>query len=113
MVNPALSSPPISDLILDNQLADVLEAHRSLVELHLEVLGERVDQIRGGHRLGDTILPAARFDQIVEEQRDDIVWLNEGAALVNDAKAVGVAVRGDADVGFRSDCMVSLQSCSR
>ena len=59
------------------------------------VFGERVDQVGGGDALGDAVPPAARFDQVVEEQRDDVVGLDEGAVAVDDAEAVRVAVGGD------------------
>src|SRR5581483_12275699 len=58
------------------------------------------DQIRGGHRLADTVPPAAALDQVVEQQSEDVVRLKEGAVFVHDAEAVGIAVGGNADVGL-------------
>ncbi len=96
MVSPADSSPPMAILSSIDELADVLEAHRRLVERNLVVLGQRVDQVGGGHALGHAVLPAARLHQVVEEQRDDVVGLDEGAVAIHDAEAVRVAVGGDA-----------------
>jgi hypothetical protein len=96
MVSPADSSPPMAILSCDDQLANVLEAHRRLVERHLVIIGQRVDQVGGGHALGHAVLPAARLHQIVEEQRDDVVGLDEGSVAVHDAEAVGIAVGGNA-----------------
>ena len=63
------------------------------------MLGEGVDEIGGGHALGHAVPPAAGLDEVVEEQRDDVVGLDEGAVGVDDAEAVGVAVGGDAEGG--------------
>ncbi len=63
------------------------------------MLGEGVYQVGRRDGFGDAVAPAARFDEIVEEQRDDVVRLDEGAVEVDDAEAVGVAVGGDADGG--------------
>ncbi len=61
------------------------------------VFGKGVDQVGGGDAFGHAVLPAARFDEVVEEQGDDVVGLDEGAVFVDDAEAVGVAVGGNAD----------------
>ena len=61
-------------------------------------LGDGVDQVGGGDRLGYAVLPAAALDQVIEQQGDDVVGLKEGAVGVDDAEAVGIAVGGNADV---------------
>ena len=60
------------------------------------MLGQGVDQVGGGHALGHAVAPAARFNQVIEQQRDDVVGLDERAIAIHDAEAVGVAVGGDA-----------------
>ncbi len=49
--------------------------------------------------LADAILPAAALHQVIEEQRDDVVRLEECAVGVDDAEAVGVSIGRDADLG--------------
>ena len=85
------------DLVGDDELADVLEADGGFVERDLVVVGEGVDEVGGGDAFGDAVAPAAGFDEVVEEQGDDVVGLDEGAVGVDDAEAVGVAVGGDAE----------------
>ena len=65
------------------------------------VIGEGVDEIGGGHALGHAVTPAARLDQVVEEQGNDVIGLDEGSVLVDNAEAVRVAVGGDGQVGPR------------
>ena len=45
--------------------------------------------------LATPLLPAAGLDQVVEEERDDVVGLDEGAVGVDDAEAIRIAVGGD------------------
>ena len=85
------------DLVLVDELANVLEADRSLVERHLVEVGESVNQVGGGHTLGHAVAPAARLNQVVEQQRDDVVGLDEGAVSIHNAEAVGVAIGGNAE----------------
>ena len=65
------------------------------------IIGEGVDQVGGGHALGHAVAPAAGLDQIVEEQGDDVIRLDEGSVLVDNAEAVGVAIGGHGQVGAR------------
>src|ERR1700744_359638 len=83
------------DLVLQNKLADVLEADGGFIEGNLVMLGDGVDEVGGGDGFGDAVAPAAGFDKVIEEQGDDVVGLNEGAIAIRYAEAVGVAVCGD------------------
>ena len=83
-----------------DKLADVFEADRRLVQLHSMMPPQSVHQIRRGHRLSHAVLPAARLHQVVEQQSDDVIGRDKRSILVQNAKAVGVAVGGDADVRF-------------
>ena len=89
-------------LSCDDEFADVFEADRGFIKRDLVVIGEGVDEVGGGDAFGDAVAPAAGFDEVVEEQGDDVVGLDEGAVLIDDAEAVGVAVGGDAEVWRRS-----------
>src|SRR5207248_8763202 len=87
------------DLVLLDQLADVLESHWSLVEVEFVFLCDGVQHVSSGNRLSHTCAPAARFEQVIEEKSDHVIWLDEGAVSVNNAEAIGVAVGADADRG--------------
>ena len=91
--------PPDGDFVLLDQLANVFETHRSLVELDFVVGGHRVDQVRGRHGLANAVLPATCFHQVVEEQRNNVVRLQESAVGVNDAEPIRIPIRGDPDMG--------------
>ena len=94
---PRALFPADRDLVLLDQLADVLESHRRLMQLHLVMVGESVDQVGRGDGFRYAVFPAARFDQVIEEQRDDVVRLDECSIGIHDPKAVGVAVSRNAD----------------
>ena len=89
------------DLVLGDQLADILEAHRSLEHLDAVHFRHRVDQVRSGDRTPDAAGHPLDPDQVVQEQGDDVVGLDEAAVAVHDAEAVRVAVGRDpqADLG--------------
>src|SRR5581483_2432545 len=55
-----------ADFVLLDQLADVFETHRRLVQRNVVGLGQSVDQVRGGDGLGHAVFPAARFHQVIE-----------------------------------------------
>src|SRR6185503_20413949 len=73
------------DLVLVDKLADELEAHGRFVQRNLEMVGERVDEVGGRDGLGHSVAPAARLHQIIEQQCDDVVWLDESAVAVHNA----------------------------
>ncbi len=62
------------------------------------MFGHGIDQVGGGDGLGHAIFPATAFDQVVEQQGDDVVGSEESAVGVHNSEAVSIAVGGDADV---------------
>ena len=85
------------DLVLHDQLADVLESDRGLVEFDLVLRRQRVDHVGGDHGLGHTILPTAAFHDVIKEHGDDVIGRDEGAIVIHDAEAVGVTVACNPD----------------
>ena len=59
------------------------------------MFSQRVDQVGRRHALGHAVLPAARLDKIIEEQRDDVVRLDERSVAIHNAEAVRIAVGGN------------------
>src|SRR3954469_22230329 len=88
------------DLVSLDEFTDVFKADRSLVKLNLVMVGKSIHEVGGRYGLRDSVFPLPTLNQIVEEKRDDIVRLDEGAVLIDDAKAISVPVRRDSDVGF-------------
>src|SRR5512138_1349455 len=68
---------------------------RALLPADGDLVG--VDQVSSGYRFRYPIPPPARFHQVIEQQRDDVVRRDERAILVHDPETVGVAIGGDAD----------------
>ncbi|MEI9968493.1 MAG: hypothetical protein WDM87_07690 [Terracidiphilus sp.] len=77
------------------------------------VFSERVDQVGCGNALGDAVAPAARFHKVIEEQRDDVVGLDECSVAVDDAEAVRVTVGGDGPGPRRTPSSFFFASPSR
>ena len=106
------------DGVFQNQLADVLEADRRLVNFAAVFGGDGVEQMRSGHAARGIQLPAAAFDEVVVKQAENVVGRNPGAVRVDDAEAVGVAIGGQADLrfmrgllrdhGFREELQIAL-----
>ena len=57
--------------------------------------GHPVQQVGGGHVAHHRAVPAPVLQEVVVEQDEDLVGVEEGAGVVNDPQAVGVAVGGD------------------
>src|ERR1700694_3587298 len=79
-------------LVLLNQFSDVLEPHRSFIELYSVVLSQGIHHVGGGNRLPYPIFPAAGFDQIIEQNGNNVIGLDKGSIFIHDPKAVGVSV---------------------
>ena len=88
------------DGVFQNQLADVLESDRRLMNFAAVFGGNGVEQMRRGHAARGIQLPAAAFDEVVVEQAENVIGRNPGAVRVDDAEAVGVAIGGQADLRF-------------
>src|SRR5580693_5538522 len=86
------------NLVLHNQFADVFESHGSLVQFDTMMLGQSVDQVRRGDRLGNAVLPATTLYEVIKEQGNDVVRLQEGSIGIDNAEAVGVAIGCNADL---------------
>ncbi len=88
------------DFVLLDEFADVFEADREFRAVDdVMMLGEGVDQVGGGYGFAYAVFPTAGFDEVIEKQRNDVIGLEEGSVLIDDAEAVGVAIGGNADVG--------------
>ena len=62
------------DLVRLDKLADILEAHRGLVDLYAVVAGYGVNKVGGGNAAGDATGPVGPgLDQVIEQQGDDVV----------------------------------------
>ncbi len=97
---PARFFAPDDDWLAFHQRADVFEAHRRLMDLHAEQLGHRIDLMARRHRADDRAGPAAILLQMVQGERQDLVWSQPGAIFVHNPKAVGVAIQAEAQLRF-------------
>ena len=84
-------------LVLVNQLPDVLEPYRRFKQRNPKLIGQRVDQIRRGHRLCHPVFPTPRLHQIIKEQRDDVIRLHERPVPIHNSEPVRVAIRRNPD----------------
>src|SRR5260221_6352958 len=88
------------EFIFANELADVFEADGSLIGGLSVELGGGVDEFRSGNAAGGGHVPSARFDEVIVDEREDKVWLDPGAVGIDDTKAIGVTIGGEASGGF-------------
>ena len=86
------------DLALDQQIADVLEAHARLVHFNAVLLRHGIDQMRRGDGTRRAAFPAAAAAEVVQQQGQHLVGINVRAVGVDDAKAVRIAVNSQADI---------------
>jgi hypothetical protein len=94
------------DILLEHQLADIFEADGYFVELAVEFGGKLVDQLGDGKSFGDVSREIAGSGEVPDEQREDLMRVDEGAVAIDRADAVAVAVGAKAGVVFtREDCL--------
>ena len=89
------------DLVPADVVADELEADRRLQHLQAVVPGDGIDEVGGGDGAGDVAVLPLDPHQVVVKKGQDVVRLDEGAVLVDDAVAVGVAVGGQTQADIR------------
>src|SRR5262245_56517375 len=87
------------NFVLLDQLAQILEAHRSFVQLHAMMFGQRVDQVGRRNGLAYAVFPPSAFHQIIEQDGDDVIGLDERTVFIHDAEAIGISVGRDAKPG--------------
>src|SRR5437867_6714054 len=73
------------NLILLDQLADVLKTHGRFMQFDSVVLGKSVNKVCGRDGFRHAVFPTPAFDEVVEEERNNIVGLNECSIFIDDA----------------------------
>ena len=87
------------DFVFADELADILEADGSLIRCLAVRFCGGVDHLRCCDAAGGGHFPAARFDEIIVNERENVIRGNPGAVAIDDAEAVGVAVGREAGGG--------------
>src|SRR5579872_1621518 len=88
------------DILLEHQLANVFKADGNFVHLSAEFQGEFVDELCDRESFRDFAFKLACADEVPDEQRENLMWIDEAAVAIDRANAVAVAVGGEANVVF-------------
>src|SRR5437667_209252 len=91
------------NLIFADELADVLEADRRLMDALAVRFCDGINHLRCRHAARRRHLPLARFRQVVIDKREDQVRLHPRAVAVTDSKAVRVSIGCQPRRGLRID----------
>ena len=86
------------NILLEHELADVFEADGDFVEVAIVFCGEFVDEFGDGESFGDFAFELTGADEVPDEEREDLMGIDEGAVAIDRADAVAVAVSSKADV---------------
>src|SRR5262249_18704075 len=81
-----------SNFVFADELANVLEADRSLMHALATRFYYNIDHLHHNYTSNGRHFPLARFDQIVVDERENQIRLNPRAIAIHDSKAVSVAV---------------------
>src|SRR5690349_3425093 len=76
------------DSVCFDQFANVFEPDRSLVQFTIAAFGHRVQKMGRSHASRRSAAPPTGFNQIIQQQRNDLIRRNERATLVQDAESV-------------------------
>src|SRR5215831_15494859 len=88
------------NVLLQHQLANVFEADRHFVELAPEFRRQLVDELRHREGFSDVARKIPRPSQVPDEQRQNLVRIDESAGAVNCADAVAIPVGAKARIVF-------------
>src|SRR6266481_9260713 len=88
------------NVLFEHQLANVLESNRRLMELSPELCGELVNQLGNGECLCDVSRQFASSREMPDEQRKNLMGVDERAVAVNGADAVAISIGAQASVVF-------------
>jgi hypothetical protein len=91
------------NILLEHELADVFETNGDFVEFTRVFCGEFVDKFCDGESFGDFAFELAGADEVPNEERENLMGIDEGAVAIDGADAVAVAVSGEADVVFAGE----------
>src|SRR5260221_996930 len=80
-----------SDFVLANNLANVLKADGSLKRGLAARLRRGVNHLRCSDAARSGHVPVARFDEVIVNEREDLVQRNPGAAAAADSQPIGGA----------------------
>src|SRR4051812_32167570 len=70
------------------------------MDFHAEQLSNGIDLMTARHATHCRAGPATIFLQMIEGQREHLVWSEPGSIAINDAKAIGIAVEAEAKLRF-------------
>ena len=90
-----------SNFVFADELADVLEAHRGLMNALSVRLRHRVDHLGGRYAACRGHSPLARFHQVVVNERKNQVRLDPRPIAIHDSKTISVAVGRQTRSRFR------------
>src|SRR5580700_1497033 len=91
------------NILLKHQLADVFEADGNFVQLAVKFRRELVDQLGDGKSFGDFAGEVARSRKVPNEEREDLMRVDERAVAIDRADAIAVTVRAKARVIFSGE----------
>ena len=92
IVIPALSSPPMRDFILAQKRSNILESDGRFVHLERREASRRASIRCVVATLRDAPFVSARFEQIIEDQAENVIRRNKRAVAIENSESVGVAV---------------------
>ena len=91
--HPARFLAPDEHIVTQDVVGDVIETHRGLNDLKVELLAQSVDHLGRGNRLDHLPTPAALFHQVSQAQGQDAVCIDILSSPVHGPDAIGISVR--------------------
>ena len=96
--DPAAFLAADQDLLGQHQLPDVLEADGTFMTHEPEFLRDSRNDLALGKRSDNRATPALVAIDVKQEQRKNLEGVQESSRLIDDAEAIGIAVRRQSDV---------------
>src|SRR5439155_2040014 len=88
------------NILFEHQFTDIFEADGHFVQLSTEFGGKFVDELGDRESFGNVARKIPRPGKMPDQQRDNLVGIDESAGAVNDADAVAIAISAETHVIF-------------
>src|SRR2546429_4308121 len=85
------------NILFEHQFTDIFEADVHFVQLSTEFGGKFVDELGDRESFGNVARKIPRPGKMPDQQRENLVGIDESAGAVNDADAVAIAISAETD----------------
>src|SRR5688572_2997112 len=86
------------DFALQKKVRQIFKSHRSHKHGEIMFFCDRIDQMRCRYTARNTPLPSAVLDQVIQKERESLIWCDVSSVRINDSKTICVSICGHTEM---------------